>query len=160
MVDATQACKNRLLAALPPEIFERWLPQLEPMQMNLGASAYEAGQMMSHVYFPTTALVSQLHDLDDGPTAEIAIVGNDGIVGISLFMGGFTTSTRGVVQGGGRALRLPTTFLQSELEGAGPSCTSLSAVRASLDQPHDADRCLQSSPQHRTAVVPLAPAES
>ena len=120
MVDATQACKNRLLAALPPETMQRWLPHLEPMQMDLGTAVYEAGEMLSHVNFPTTALVSLLHVLENGSTAEIAIVGNDGIVGISLFMGGFSTSTRGVVQSGGWALRFPTPVLQTEFERGGP----------------------------------------
>jgi len=120
MVDATQARKNRLIAALPPGSLERWLPHLKPIQMDLGAPVYEAGEMLPHVYFPTTAIVSLLHVLKNGDTAEIAVVGNDGIVGVSLFMGGFTTSTRAVVQSAGRALLLPTAVLQSEFERGGP----------------------------------------
>lgn len=115
------ASQNRLLAALPSGILARWLPQLEPVRMNLGAVVYEPGKAQFHVYFPTTALVSLLHVLENGGMAEIAIVGNDGIVGIPVFMGGLTTSTRGVVQGGGEALRFPAAGLRREFEQGGPA---------------------------------------
>ena len=120
MDDAGHVAGNRLLAALPREIVQRWLPHLEPIQMKLGAVVYEPGETLSHVYFPTTALVSLLHVLKDGSMAEIAIVGNDGLVGVALFMGGLATSTRGVVQGEGHAFRFDRSLIQSEFEQGGP----------------------------------------
>ena len=80
--------QNRLLAVLPDAEWQRWLPQLEAVDMPLGQVLYESGSAMSHVYFPTTVIVSLLYVMDDGASAEIAVVGNEGIVGISLFMGG------------------------------------------------------------------------
>lgn len=117
---ATQVAGNHLLAALPAEIVQRWLSHLEPVRMKLGAVVYEPGETLTHVYFPTTALVSLLHVLKDGSMAEIAVVGNDGIVGVALFMGGLATSTRGVVQGEGGALRFDRSLIQSEFEQSGP----------------------------------------
>ncbi|TFZ03518.1 Crp/Fnr family transcriptional regulator [Ramlibacter rhizophilus] len=119
MVECIEACRNRLLAALPTDVLRRWLPQLEPVQLRLGDSVYEAGQPQRHVYFPTTALVSLLHVLHNGASAEIAIVGNDGAVGISIFLGGGSTSTRGVVQGSGHAIRCPSSMLLAEFERDG-----------------------------------------
>src|ERR1700675_4744329 len=80
--------KNHLLAALPDTEWERWLPQLESVSMPLGQVLYESGDTLSHVYFPTTAIVSLLYVMGSGASAEIAVVGNEGIVGIALFMGG------------------------------------------------------------------------
>jgi CRP-like cAMP-binding protein len=120
MVEAKDASRNRLIAALPCDIVQRWLPHLEPVQMHIGQPVYEAGQTLSHVYFPTTALVSLLLVLKDGASAEIAVVGQDGVVGISLFMGGSSTSTHGVVQGAGHAFRFPTSTLVAEFERGGP----------------------------------------
>ena len=88
--------KNLLLAALPDPEWQRWLPQLEPVVMPLGQVLYESGVTLSHVYFPTTAIVSLLYVMENGASAEIAVVGNEGIVGISLFMGGESTSSRAV----------------------------------------------------------------
>ena len=79
---------NHLLAALPADEWARWLPALEPVDMPLGEVLYESGMTMTHVYFPTTSIVSLLYVMEDGASAEIAVVGNEGIVGISLFMGG------------------------------------------------------------------------
>ena len=92
---------NELLAALPRIVWERWLPQIEPVDLALGKVLYESGGTMSHVYFPTTAIVSLLYVMEDGASAEIAVVGNEGIVGISLFMGGGSTPSRAVVQSAG-----------------------------------------------------------
>ena len=86
--------QNRLLASLPEAERQRWLPQLEPVEMPLGQVLYESGTMLSHVYFPTTAIVSLLYVMENGASAEIAVVGNDGLVGISLFMGGGSTPSR------------------------------------------------------------------
>ncbi len=112
--------QNRLLSALPRTVRERWRSQLEPVDMPLGEVLYESGATLSHVYFPTTAIVSLLYVMEDGASAEIAVVGNEGIVGISLFMGGGSTPSRAVVQSAGRGLRLKARTLKGEFDRAGP----------------------------------------
>jgi hypothetical protein len=87
---------NRLLAVLPDDELQRWLPQLEVVQMPLGQVLYESGTTEKYVYFPTTAIVSLLYVMKNGDSAEIAVVGNEGIVGIALFMGGDSTPSRAV----------------------------------------------------------------
>jgi CRP-like cAMP-binding protein len=109
-----------LLAALPDEEWRRWLPQLEEVVMPLGQVLYESGATLSHVYFPTTAIVSLLYVMENGASAEIAVVGNEGIVGISLFMGGESTSSRAVVQSAGNGLRLKAQMIKNEFNRAGP----------------------------------------
>jgi CRP-like cAMP-binding protein len=99
-------CQNDLLNALPPEERERIFPHLEEVDMPLGKVIYESGGKMSHVYFPTTSIVSLLYAMENGSSAEIAIIGHEGIVGISLFMGGETTTSRAVVQSAGHAYQL------------------------------------------------------
>ncbi len=100
--------RNRLLAALDPAAFERLAPHLEPAPLALGQVLHQPGSRMRHVYFPTTAIVSLLYVMENGASAEIAVVGNDGILGISLFMGGETTPNWAVVQCGGESYRLGT----------------------------------------------------
>jgi len=112
--------KNQLLAALPEAEWHRWLPQLESAVMPLGQVLYESGATLSHVYFPTTAIVSLLYVMESGASAEIAVVGNEGIVGISLFMGGESTSSRAVVQSAGKGFRLKAQLLKNEFNRAGP----------------------------------------
>ena len=112
--------KNMLLAALPDAEWQRWLPQLEAVVMPLGQVLYESGATLSHVYFPTTAIVSLLYVMENGASAEIAVVGNEGIVGISLFMGGESTSSRAVVQSAGQGFRLKAQMMKSEFNRAGP----------------------------------------
>jgi CRP-like cAMP-binding protein len=111
---------NHLLAALPDAESQRWLPQLEPVEMPLGQVLYESGGTLSHVYFPTTAIVSLLYVMENGASAEIAVVGNEGIVGISLFMGGDSTSSRAVVQSAGLGLRLRAQIMKDDFNRAGP----------------------------------------
>ncbi|MFB1487521.1 MULTISPECIES: Crp/Fnr family transcriptional regulator [unclassified Thiocapsa] len=98
--------QNHLLAALPGPEFRKLLPHLEMVQLDLGQTLHESGGKLNHVYFPTTAIVSLLYVMEDGASAEIAVVGNDGIVGIALFMGGGTMPNRAVVQSAGEAYRL------------------------------------------------------
>jgi CRP-like cAMP-binding protein len=112
--------ENHLLAALPAYIKQSWLAQLEPVQMPLGEVLYESGVTLGHVYFPTTAIVSLLYVMEDGASAEIAVVGNEGIVGISLFMGGESTPSRAVVQSAGKGFRLKAQVLKEEFNRAGP----------------------------------------
>lgn len=112
--------QNHLLAALPRAEFERLLPHLELVPMPLGKALYEPGGRLSHVYFPTTAIISLLYVLENGASAEIAVVGNEGILGISLFMGGETTPNRAVVQSAGYGYRLKAQLLKDEFNRAGP----------------------------------------
>jgi CRP-like cAMP-binding protein len=114
------ARKNLLLAALPDTEWERWLPQLEPVALPLGQVLYESGDTLSHVYFPTTAIVSLLYVMENGASAEIAVVGKEGIVGISLFMGGESTPSRAVVQSAGNGFRLNAQVVKTEFNRAGP----------------------------------------
>jgi len=102
------------------DAFERLQPHLELKALPLGHVLYESGTLMRHVYFPTTAIVSLLYVTEEGASAEIAIVGNDGIVGISLFMGGETTPSRAVVQSAGKVFRLSVAHLKDEFSRAGP----------------------------------------
>jgi len=110
--------RNHLLAALPDAEWQRWLPQLELVEMPLGQVLYESGSTLSHVYFPITAIVSLLYVMEDGASAEIAVVGNEGIVGIALFMGGESTSSRAVVQSAGQGLRLKARVIKDEFNRA------------------------------------------
>jgi CRP-like cAMP-binding protein len=112
--------QNHLLAALPEDDLQRWLPDLQPVDMALGEVLYEAGGTLSHVYFPTTAIVSLLYVMENGASAEIAVAGNEGIVGISLFMGGESTSSRAVVQSAGAAFRMKAQTLKSEFNRHSP----------------------------------------
>ncbi len=106
--------QNRLLDALPTSDYERIAPHLELIPMALGKVLYESGTRMRHVYFPTTSIVSLLYVMEDGASAEIAIVGNEGILGISLFMGGNTTPSRAVVQSAGHGFRLKAELMKDE----------------------------------------------
>jgi CRP-like cAMP-binding protein len=105
---------NRLLAALPAEVQLRLLPHLALTPLPLGRVLYEPGDVMRHVYFPTDSIVSLLYVMADGASAEISVVGNDGVVGVSLFMGGDSTSSRAVVQSAGYAYRLNAQRLKDE----------------------------------------------
>ena len=110
---------NRLLAVLPAADRERLYPHLEPVSMALGDVVYESGSLQEYVYFPTTSIVSLLYVMADGASAEIAVVGNDGMVGIALFMGGETTPSRAVVQSAGSAFRLSGHVLKREFTRGG-----------------------------------------
>jgi CRP-like cAMP-binding protein len=112
--------KNLLLSALPGPVRDHWLSHLECVEMPLSQVVYESGATLSHVYFPTTAIVSLLYVMENGAAAEIAVVGNEGIVGISQFMGGKSTPSRAVVQSAGQSLRLNAEFLGREFNRAGP----------------------------------------
>lgn len=111
---------NHLLASLPPDDWTRIAPLLEAVDLPLGQVLYESGNKMTHVYFPTTAIVSLLYVLENGSSAEIAVVGNEGVVGISLFMGGETTPSRAVVQSAGKGYRLRGPWIKEEFARSGP----------------------------------------
>ena len=112
--------QNCLLASLPADVRGRLFPHLESVQMALADVVYESGTQLHHVYFPTTAIVSLLYVMADGSSAEIAVVGKDGILGIALFMGGETTPSRAIVQSAGHAFRLKAQLLKDEFNRAGP----------------------------------------
>jgi CRP-like cAMP-binding protein len=114
MQRAVHKSSNHLLAALPEIEWQRWKSKLELIDLSLGQVLYESGCKMSHVYFPIDAIVSLLTVLEDGDSAEIAVVGNEGIVGVSLFMGGETTPSRAVVQSAGSCIRLSAHVLKTE----------------------------------------------
>jgi CRP-like cAMP-binding protein len=105
---------NRLIAALPEADRRRWSALLERVEMPLGQVVSESGARVGHVYFPTTSIVSLLYIMKDGASAEIAVIGNDGIVGVAAFMGGDTTPSRAVVQSGGEGYRMKVGALKSE----------------------------------------------
>jgi CRP-like cAMP-binding protein len=118
-MQANDPRQNRLIAALPAEDYARIAPALELVPIPLGHALYEPGVHMRHVYFPIDSIVSLLCVMEDGGSAEIAVVGNEGVVGVSLFMGGETTPSRAVVQGGGHAYRMKSQMLKEEFDRAG-----------------------------------------
>ncbi len=111
--------QNHLLAALPAADYKRLQPDLELMALPLGWPVYEAGGRLGYVYFPTNSIISLLYVMENGASAEIAITGNDGLVGIALFMGGETTPSRAVVQSAGYSYRLKAELLKKEFEQGG-----------------------------------------
>ena len=119
MPDSHDPRQNHLLAALPADEYARLAQQLELIPLALGDVLYESGAPMHHVYFPTDSIVSLLYVMEDGASAEIAMVGNEGVVGISLFMGGETTPSRAVVQCAGHAYRLTSQALKDEFDRVG-----------------------------------------
>ena len=111
---------NDLLAALPAEEWARWEPQLEKVELKLGQVLYESGTTMHHVYFPTNAIVSMLYVMENGASAEIGVVGHEGVVGVSIFMGGGSTPSRAVVQSAGWGFRLRSAAIKDEFNRSGP----------------------------------------
>ena len=111
--------ENRLLAALSAEDYNRLLPQLQEVSFSLGEVVYEFGGLLDYVYFPTTSIVSLLYTMENGTSAEMGLTGNDGVVGIALFMGGGTMPNRAVVQSAGEAVRMTAPLLQNEFARGG-----------------------------------------
>ena len=120
MVTSPTPRDNLLLNALPEDALQRWAPHLEPAAMPLEKSLYESGTQLTHVYFPTNSIVSLLYVMENGSSAEIAVVGKEGLVGISLFMGGNTTPSRAIVQSAGEGYRLKAAVMMEEFNRAGP----------------------------------------
>ncbi|RCV87174.1 Crp/Fnr family transcriptional regulator [Billgrantia montanilacus] len=120
MAQQSDPRQNSMLAALPLDEYQRLAPLLEPVELKLGASLAESGETMRYVYFPTDAIVSLLCVMEDGDSTEIAVVGAEGVVGISLFMGGETTPSRAIVQSAGSAYRLSGPLVKAEFYRAGP----------------------------------------
>ena len=111
--------QSHLLAVLPEDESKRLIPHLELVSLPLGKALYESGDQLNHVYFPTTAIVSLLYELENGSSAEIAVVGNEGIVGIAVYMGGDIMANRAVVQSAGHAYCLPGRLLKAEFNRGG-----------------------------------------
>ena len=120
MLQSAEPKNNFLLAALPDSEWERWQPLLERVEIPLGEVLYESGATLTHIYFPTTAIISLLYVMENGASAEIAVVGNEGLVGVSLFMGGESTPSRAVVQSAGQGFRLQAQMMREEFNRAGP----------------------------------------
>jgi CRP-like cAMP-binding protein len=112
--------QNHLLASLPEAEWARWMPHLEQVSLPLGHVLYESGVTLKHVYFPITGIVSLLYVMEDGASAEIAVIGNEGVVGISLFMGGESTPSRAVVQSAGLGFRMHSQVIKEEFHRSGP----------------------------------------
>ena len=114
-----EAIKNHLLAGVSSDELTRLLPNLQPVSLLLGQVLYESGEKMDYVYFPSTAIVSLLYIMENGSTAEIGVVGNDGMVGIAIFMGGNTTPNRAVVQSAGIAFKMKSAMMKDEFTRGG-----------------------------------------
>lgn len=112
--------KNYLLASLSGPEYDRIIDKLEPISLKLGQVMHETGDSMEYVYFPTTAIISLLCIMENGATAEIGVVGNDGVLGIELFMGGETTTSRAIVQSAGHCCRMKAKDLKAEFTLGGP----------------------------------------
>jgi CRP-like cAMP-binding protein len=119
MAQAADPRDNWLLAALADREWDHWVPHLEPVSLPLGKVLYEPGGKLPYVFFPTTAIVSLLYVMENGASAEIAVVGNEGLVGISLFMGGESTSSQAMVQAAGQGFRLKASLLMDEFNRGG-----------------------------------------
>jgi len=112
--------QNQLFSSIPPEEWKRLLPHLILVDLELSMILYEPGMKMTHVFFPATAIVSLLYELENGASAEIAVVGNEGLVGISIFMGGETATSRAVVQSEGYGYKIKSSILFDEFNRSGP----------------------------------------
>lgn len=116
MFETTTPQHNQILAALPPKVQDRLFPNLELVPLSLGKILCAPGDNLRHVYFPTDAIVSLIHETEDGASGEISIIGNEGLVGIALVMGGDSTSTQAIVHGAGSAYRLSKQQLKEEFD--------------------------------------------
>ncbi|WP_372833471.1 Crp/Fnr family transcriptional regulator [Pontibacterium sp.] len=113
------AQQNHLLMSLPAEVQKRLFPYLKPITLPLGKVLYEAGEIQQEVFFPTDSIISLLNVMENGASAEISVVGNEGLVGVSLFMGGESTPSRALVQSAGSALQLSALRLKEEFDRHG-----------------------------------------
>ena len=148
--------QNHLLAALPAEIFERISPHLELVSMPLGEVLYESGGQLQHVYFPTTAIVSLHYVMENGASAEIAGVGNEGVLGISLFMGGNTTPSRAIVQTAGYGYRLKGAVDDGGIQSRRADDAFDAALHPGINDTDIPNCGLQSASFGGAATVPLA----
>src|SRR5579859_3371560 len=150
--------KNALLAALPAADYHRLLPHLEPVFLPLGWSVYEAGGKMDHVFFVTEGIVSLLYVMENGASAEIAITGSEGLIGISLFMGGESTPSSGRAKRRS-GLQVAGKAAQAGIRARRRAAAPAAALHPGADYTDGADRSMQPPPYRRAATVPLAAAE-
>jgi CRP-like cAMP-binding protein len=157
MAGTFQPQQNHILDALPQPERERLFPYLKLVALPLGKVLYESGDTLRHIYFPTDSIVSLLYVLKDGASAEIAVVGNDGAIGVALFMGGETTTNRAIVQSAGSAYMLTGARLKEEFGRHGEMLHILlpTALHAGVNHPNDPDRGLQPASFRGPATVPL-----
>jgi len=135
MLHPSNPRQNHLLASLPADVYERLAPHLEPVTMQLGKVLHESGSQLHHLYFPTTGIVSLLHVMENGNSAEIAIIGRDGLVGISLFMGGGTVLSRAMVLSTGQGYRIKASIIKQEFSlGGGLQELALRYTQALITQ--------------------------
>src|SRR5204862_3789672 len=132
--------QNHLLAALPQAVYERLLPNLELVSMPLGEVMYTSGSELPYLYFPITCIVSLVYVMANGASAEIAVTGYEGLLGVSLFLGKDTTPNQAVVQSGGHAYRIGAKLVKHEFDQGGPAATSAAALHAGLDCADGANR--------------------
>ena len=158
MVDTAHDLRqNHLLAAPSAGARERVFPHLRLVAMPLGKVLYEPGDLLTHVYFPTDCIVSLLYVLTDGSSTEISVVGNDGVIGITLFMGGETTPSRALVQSGGHAYELHGQLLKNRDPSRWVDAAPAAALHAALITPDRANRRVQIAITRWTNNWPLAP---
>jgi len=147
--------KNHLLGAIPRAEWARFAPNLTPVVLRLGDVLHESGTSQPYVYFPTDSIISLLYVMENGASAEIAIVGNEGLVGVALFMGGATMPSRAIVQSAGQGFRMKGKFIRDEFGRAGPVQQLFLRYTGSAN-PNEPDRRVQSTSLRRSATVPLA----
>ena len=143
---------NRLLGALPDVALARLRPDLESIELQLGSVLYEPGSLLRHLYFPTTSIVSLLYVMNDGGSAEIAVIGNDGLVGMSLFLGGETTSSRAIVQNAGFAYRIKGAGVHGGIRAAWRAAVAAAPLHPGAPHADGADGRMQPPPCDRPAV--------
>ena len=152
--------ENRLLSVLSGEERERLRPNLQPVAFAVGEVIYESGAELGYIYFPTTCIVSFIYTMENGSTPEMGLAGNDGVVGVALFLGGHTTPNRAVVQVAGGAFRMKAKLLREEFARGGSVQSLLAALHPSVDYSHFADGGLQPSPLRGKAPRPFASVDS
>ena len=150
--------QNRLLAALPEEVKLRLYLHLEPVSLALGQVLYESGEALRHVYFPTDSIVSLLYVMESGASAEISVVGNEGLIGIALFMGGESTPSRAIVQSAGLRLSPAGTTTQGRVPSPRRDAFADASLHPVPNHADGPDRGLQPSPFNRATTVPLVAA--
>jgi len=155
----TDPRRNQLLASLPDAEWVRWQPHLELTDLPLGKVLYESGAVQRHVYFPTSAIVSLLYVLEDGASAEIAVVGLEGVVGVSLFMGGGSTPSRAVVQSAGHGFRLSSQIMKEEFNRSGPVMHLMLRYTQALITQMSQTAGVQPTPLPGPTTLPLAVAK-
>jgi hypothetical protein len=147
---------NHLIAALPDDEFIRLKPNLEPVTLSLGEVIYESGEQLEYIFFPTTAIISLLYIMENGSTAEIGMAGNDGLVGIALYMGGSTTPSRAVVQSAGNAFRMRSKAIERRIQLGRRVSENTASLHTVPDDADLSDGSLQPPAFCRTAALPLA----